>query len=66
VDKFAGVGCHTAETGSPLLDDCAAALDCEAVAVHDQGNAKLIIGRILKAERVREQYEPLFYREEDY
>ncbi len=41
-------------------------LDCEVVAVHDQGHAKLIIGRVVKAERVREECEPLIYREEDY
>jgi len=66
VDKFEGVGFHTAETGSPLLDDCAAAFDCKVVAVHDHGNAKLIIGRIAEAERLKEAYEPLVYREEDY
>ncbi len=66
VDKFEGVGYHTAETGSPLLDDCAATFDCEVVAVHDQAHAKLIIGRIVKAERVKEEYEPVIYREEDY
>lgn len=66
VDKFEGVGYHTADTGSPLLDDCAMTLDCEVVAVHDEGNAKLIIGRIVKVERVKEEYEPLVYREEDY
>lgn len=53
-------------TGSSLLDDCAATFDCQVEAVHDQGNAKLIIGRIVKAERVQEEYEPLIYREEDY
>lgn len=66
VDKFEGLGYHTAETASPLLDDCAATFDCKVEAVHDQGNAKLIIGRIVAAERLREDYEPLIYREEDY
>lgn len=66
VDKFESIGFHTAETGSPLLDDCGAAFDCKVEAVHDQGHAKLIIGRIVKAERIKEEYEPLVYREEDY
>ena len=66
VDKFAGLAVHTGETGSPLLDDCAITLDCRVEAVHDRGTTKLIIGRILAAERRREQYEPLIYREEDY
>jgi 3-hydroxy-9,10-secoandrosta-1,3,5(10)-triene-9,17-dione monooxygenase reductase component len=66
VDKFAGTGYHTAETGSPLLDDCAITLDCRVEAVHDHGDAKLIVGRVMAAERLEEKYEPLVYREEDY
>jgi flavin reductase (DIM6/NTAB) family NADH-FMN oxidoreductase RutF len=66
VDKFEGVGYHTAETGSPLLDDCAATLNCRVKAVHDQGDEKLIVGHIVAAERLKKTYEPLIYREEDY
>ena len=66
VDKFEGVSYHTAETGSPLLDDCAATFDCKVEAVHSQDDQKLIVGRIVAAERLREAYEPLIYREEDY
>jgi flavin reductase (DIM6/NTAB) family NADH-FMN oxidoreductase RutF len=66
VDKFEGIGYHTAETGSSLLDDCAATFDCRVEAVHDQGDEKLIVGHIVAAERLKETYEPLTYREEDY
>lgn len=66
VDKFKELAWHTAKTGSPLLDDCLVALDCRVEAVYDRGDAKLIIGRIVWAERRREQGEPLIYREEDY
>ena len=67
VDKFEGVGTHTAETCSPLLSDCAATFDCRVEAVHDlEGGSKLIVGRIVAAERLKEEYEPLIYREEDY
>ena len=66
VDKFAGVGVHTAVTGSPLLDDCALALDCHVETVFDRGTQKLIIGRVVAVEQRREDYEPLIYREEDY
>jgi flavin reductase (DIM6/NTAB) family NADH-FMN oxidoreductase RutF len=66
VDKFEGLSCHTAETGSPLLDDCALALDCRVEAVHDSDGTKLIVGRIVAAERRMEDFEPLIYREEDY
>jgi flavin reductase (DIM6/NTAB) family NADH-FMN oxidoreductase RutF len=66
VDKFEGFSHHTAETGSPLLDDCAATFDCRVEDAHDDGSSKLIIGRIVAAERRREVYVPLTYREEDY
>jgi flavin reductase (DIM6/NTAB) family NADH-FMN oxidoreductase RutF len=66
VDKFASVGYHTAETGSPLLDDCAATFDCRVETAFDLDDEKLIIGRIVAAERLRDDYAPLVYREEDY
>jgi flavin reductase (DIM6/NTAB) family NADH-FMN oxidoreductase RutF len=66
VDKFEGVDHHTAETGSPLLDDCAVALDCRVEAVQDLDDKKLIVGRIVATECLRDVYEPLVYREEDY
>jgi len=66
VDKFEGIGYHTAETGSPLLDDCAATFDCKVGAVYDHGDQKFIVGHIVAAERLKETYEPLIYREEDY
>ena len=66
VNKFEGLGYHTAKTGSPLLDDCAVTFDCRIEAVYDQDGQKLIVGHIVAAERLREEYEPLIYREEDY
>jgi len=66
VDKFAGIGVHTAQTGSPLLDDCAAAFDCKVEAVYDHGAHKFIVGQIVAAERIQERYASLIYREEDY
>ena len=65
-DKFEGIAHHTAKTGSPLLDDCGAAFDCVVEAVHEQGEARLIIGRIVSAEFRSKRYEPLIYREEEY
>jgi flavin reductase (DIM6/NTAB) family NADH-FMN oxidoreductase RutF len=66
VDKFEGVGYHTLETSSPLLDDCAATFDCRVVAVHDEGSKKLIIGHIVAAEFLEQEYEPFIYRVKDY
>lgn len=66
VDKFEGIRYHTGATGSPLLEDCAATFDCRVEAVHDDETEKLIVGRIVAHGRLREAYEPLIYREEDY
>jgi flavin reductase (DIM6/NTAB) family NADH-FMN oxidoreductase RutF len=66
VDKFEGLACHTAQTGSPLLDDCALAFDCEVREVFELGTQRLIVGHIVSAECLRDQYEPLIYKEEDY
>ena len=66
VDKFKGLAFHTGQTRSPLLDDCALTLDCTVEEVYDRGGGKLIVGKVLAAERVRESFEPLIYREEDY
>jgi flavin reductase (DIM6/NTAB) family NADH-FMN oxidoreductase RutF len=66
VDKFAGIAYHTGKTGSPLLDDCAATFDCVVQEVYDHGTQKLIVGQIAAVEWLREEWEPLIYREEDY
>ena len=66
-DKFAGVPFHTAETGSPLLDDCILWFDCRVENVIDVDEVeKLIVGRIIDAGQLREKFEPLIYRQEDY
>jgi flavin reductase (DIM6/NTAB) family NADH-FMN oxidoreductase RutF len=65
VDKFEGLACHAGETGSPLLDDCALTLDCTVETVFDLNGSKLIVGHVVAAERVKEDFEPLIYREED-
>ena len=66
VNKFESVKHHTAQTGSPLLDDCIATFDCKVETVHDDKDHKLIIGKIVHAQSVKEGPEPLIYREEDY
>lgn len=67
VDKFKEVSYHMGETGSPLLDSCAATFDCRVEVVIDEtGGRKLIIGQILAAERLIEEYQPLIYNEDDY
>ena len=67
VDKFEGIKWHTGETGSPLMDDCGIALDCRVEAVHNsEEDAKLIIGKVVKGELLKEGYSPLIYTSSDY
>jgi len=66
VNKFASMGYRTAETGSPLLDQCATALDCRVEQVVDLGAIKIIVGRIVAVERILKDYQPLIYREDEY
>ena len=66
VDKFEHLDWHTAETGSPLMDDCAAALDCTVDTVFELDSQKLIVGRVVHVEHVQRTHAPLIYRQEDY
>jgi flavin reductase (DIM6/NTAB) family NADH-FMN oxidoreductase RutF len=43
-DKMAGIPTHTAETGAPILDDCAAWLDCRLVQMLPVGDHFLVLG----------------------
>lgn len=66
VDKLEDVAYHTAQTGSPLLDDCVVALDCRVAQVYEFRREKLIVGQIVAAEGHREDDEPLIYCQDDY
>ena len=66
VNKFEGVGFHHGETGCPLLDDCLLTFDCRVDDVFDYSEGKLIIGKVISAEKVSGEYTPLIYRSEDY
>jgi flavin reductase (DIM6/NTAB) family NADH-FMN oxidoreductase RutF len=46
-DKFSGLACTTARSGSPILPDCAAWLDCELHQQVDAGDHVILIGRVV-------------------
>lgn len=52
-DKFAGVGWAPGQSGSPVLDEALAWVDCDLHAVHDAGDHEIVIGRVRDLE-VRE------------
>lgn len=48
-DKFASIGWRPGVTGSPVLDEVLAHVDCELVAEHDAGDHTIAVGRIAEA-----------------
>jgi len=62
-DKFSGVGYKPAAgTGSPLLADSLAWVDCRIETEHDAGDHYITIGRVLDLDVLREAKPLLFYR----
>lgn len=52
-DKFEGVGWKPGQSGSPVLDESIAWVDCDVEAIHDAGDHEIVIGRVRDLE-VRE------------
>jgi flavin reductase (DIM6/NTAB) family NADH-FMN oxidoreductase RutF len=65
VDRFAGLTTHTAATGAPILEDCAAWLDCRIVSSQVVGDHTLFIGEVVAA-GVNGAAKPLIYWSADY
>ena len=61
VDKFAGIGWQPGETGSPVLADVLAYIDCELAQEHDAGDHTIVIGRVVDMGVFEEEQGPLLY-----
>jgi len=61
VDKFDGVLWRTEHTGSPIIADALAWVDCRIEKVHEAGDHYLVVARVLHAGHVDGQ-PLLFYR----
>ena len=59
-DRFAGIETHTAVTGSPILPDVMAWLDCRLSHSFDGGDHTIFVGEVLAAGTGSES-EPLLY-----
>jgi flavin reductase (DIM6/NTAB) family NADH-FMN oxidoreductase RutF len=64
-DRFEGVSVFTAETGSPLLTDAIANLDCVVKSTHDTLTHTIFIAEVIFAQ-VDETAEPLLYHNRRY
>lgn len=61
-DKFRGVGWRPGTTGSPILTDVLAWIDCRIEARHDGGDHHIIIGRVVDLEAAPRGHPLLAYR----
>jgi 3-hydroxy-9,10-secoandrosta-1,3,5(10)-triene-9,17-dione monooxygenase reductase component len=61
-DKFRGVGWRPAKTGSPLLDDVLAWVDCRIEDEHPAGDHLIVVGRVVDLAASRSGRPLLFYR----
>ena len=60
-DDFADLATIEMATGSPMLADCLAALDCELEAVHDAGDHGIVVGRVAALHQAAADPGPLVY-----
>lgn len=62
-DKFRGLGWRpSSDTGSPMLTDALAWIDCSIIAVHPAGDHLVVIGAVHHLEIARESTPLVFYR----
>ena len=61
-DRFARIAYTLGRTGSPILEDALAFVDCETIAEHDAGDHVIVVGRVLELGYQPEGKPLLFYR----
>ena len=62
-DKFRGVGWEQGATGSPIIRDVLAWMDCRIEAEHEAGDHTIVVGRVVELHVQDEADGPLlFYR----
>lgn len=60
-EKFDGIAYRDETTGSPILDDALAWVDCELYANYDGGDHSIFVGRVLQGD-ARDAAPLLYYR----
>jgi 3-hydroxy-9,10-secoandrosta-1,3,5(10)-triene-9,17-dione monooxygenase reductase component len=61
-DRFARIAYTPGRTGSPILEDALAFVDCETIAKHDAGDHVIVVGRIVELGHQHNGKPLLFYR----
>jgi flavin reductase (DIM6/NTAB) family NADH-FMN oxidoreductase RutF len=65
-DRFYNVPTSAQTTGSPILNEAIAWLDCRVHAVHDGGTHWIIVGEVLATGRSEDDPNPLIYHNRAY
>lgn len=61
-ERFRGVGYRAGASGSPILDEALAYLDCRIEAEHDAGDHVIVVGRVVDLEVARDTSPLVFFR----
>jgi flavin reductase (DIM6/NTAB) family NADH-FMN oxidoreductase RutF len=61
-DKFDGVGWSHGVSGSPVIDDCVAWIDCDVEQELDTGDHVLVLGRVLDLNVARDAHALVFHQ----
>jgi len=65
IDRWAGVDWSPGETGSPVLHDVVATIECEIEAEHEAGDHYIVVGRVLGMTE-SPAHRPLLYFQGNY
>lgn len=60
-DRFAGIECKTAQTGSPIFVDTLAWLDCELHHAYEGGDHTIFVGEVVASGSSANESQPLLY-----
>jgi 3-hydroxy-9,10-secoandrosta-1,3,5(10)-triene-9,17-dione monooxygenase reductase component len=61
-DKFRGVGWRPGESGSPIIHESLAWIDCRIETIHEAGDHLIVVGRVLEMGASHAGKPLLFYR----
>lgn len=64
-DKFYGINIQSAATGSPILADASAWLDCKVASIYEAGTSRIVVGEVIATDQ-GDDIIPLAYHNRDY
>lgn len=65
INKFQDITYEFKKSGSPIISDCLAYLDCKVLKSFDVGDHTIFVGEILDTD-IKDDKEPLIYNSKDY